>query len=169
MLLNSIISLIVISQIPFIISSSLCLIIHMRQRIFLTGDKNCFLLFLKFLHWIMWKDAAVLGLWSLRIATSTRTRENGSIQTPVDGWKFRVERKSGICVCYLPRRLLRERLPSLAWFIDRSTTLEATNRESSRHVVRYTGEFITKWNGHVAQISRDTRILPVCPRYNSRS
>lgn len=45
MLLNSIISLIVISQIPFIISSSFCLIIHMRQRIFLTGDKNCFLLF----------------------------------------------------------------------------------------------------------------------------
>jgi len=33
---------------------------------------------------------AILGLWSLRIA---RTRENGSIQTPVDGWKFRVKCK----------------------------------------------------------------------------
>lgn len=50
--------------------------------------------------------------------------------------------------------------PFLAWFIDRCTTLEATSRESSRHVVRIQA-CITKWNARCTSESRYKDFLSV--------
>lgn len=157
MLRNSIIFLLVISRISFIISSSLCLIIHMQTTMSFSYRRLRF--FSDFAEPLSSNHIErCFGSWILITAyrnVSTRTRENGSIETPVDGWKFRVER---IRAVYRLRTLFApspssRTPPFLAWFIDRSTTLEATSRESSRHVGTYRRVL---WNEtHVAQVSRD--------------
>lgn len=56
-------------------------------------------------------------------------------------------------ICYFAPSPSSRTPPFLAWFIDRCTTLEATSRESSRHVVRIQA-CITKWNARCTSESR---------------
>jgi len=82
----------VISQISFVIILSYLFTYTCANNYNFSSDLTifclCYILNLKSLRHKIFH--AILGLWSLRIA---RTRENGSIQTPVDGWKFRVKCK----------------------------------------------------------------------------
>lgn len=93
--------------------------------------------------------------------TSTRTRENGSIRTPVDGWTVRAV---SFVYCVRPFFALASSqvlLPSL--FIDQSTTLEITSRESSRHVV-YGRLYETKRTLHKSRF-KGPRVLATAARF----
>lgn len=90
-------------------------------------------------------------------------RENGSIQTPVDGWKFHVKHNGGrfVCcvifvyyICPIALTFCKYLYPRL---IYRShDTFEATSRELSRHVVYAR---LTKQNAHCTAIFKDLRVF----------